>query len=218
MGRVFELLRSLNQTVEEFAKREEEYLRNFRNQRFAINRKLREGTEKTEARRTALLEDANSSFSAEQKRVRSRYETRRVRIQRARTAGIRNLPRRSQAAREKWMGDLQLRKFRAERKVTEELKGVSGRFAELSARLLEQQKTLGGLERRARRYFRGYRALLRMLQQAAPREEENQGANPTEPEELFHKLRCELDQPRDKSARSGSSCSRAPLAMCRPRF
>src|SRR4029453_11660721 len=118
-----------------------------------------------ETRRAALLEDANSSFAAEQKRLRSRFETRRVRIQRARTAGIRNLPRRSQAARERGMGDLQLRKFRAERKVTEELKSVSAKCAELSARFLEQQKTLGGLEQRARRFFRGYRALLRMLQQ-----------------------------------------------------
>src|SRR4051812_40720124 len=89
------LLKRLTHTVADFVKKEEELTRDLRSRRFATGRKYREAMGKSDSRLAAQIAETESSSRTEQGRIRSIYDSRRVRVQRARTAGIRNLPKRA---------------------------------------------------------------------------------------------------------------------------
>ena len=163
-----ELLADLQRTVTDFAKKEELLTRDLLARRGSVNRKLRDATEKTEARLASGLAEAETYFQAEQERREATYSERRSRLERAAAAGLRSAPRRAQEARERWMGDLQRRKFRAERTLATEREAAAKTLANFSATLAENQAGLRQLERQIRRAFRGYRPFLRLLQNAAP--------------------------------------------------
>jgi DNA segregation ATPase FtsK/SpoIIIE-like protein len=159
-----ELVLHLGKLVADFAAREDALTRDIHGRKFAAKRKLRAGIDSTDTwlanERAALEEHA----TAESARMSKLYDQRRTRIQRARTAGLRNLPRRAQEARGRWMGDLQLRRFRAERKLAAQLQDVAGEYNDFTTLLAGQRTLLEQLERRARRYLRGYRAFVRNLE------------------------------------------------------
>jgi hypothetical protein len=145
-----ELLKRLTRTVADFVAKEDQLTRDLRSRRFTMDRQYREAMSKSEGRLNAQIADTDLSFNKEQGRITSIYENRRTRIQRARTAGIRNLPRRALEAKGKWMGDLQRRHFHAERARTSGLQAVDTVFVDFAEKLTTERVMLLKLERRAR--------------------------------------------------------------------
>ena len=162
-SRSLELMTELRLVSAEFAKREEQLMRDVRHGSMAANRKQREAVQKIEARVAAQTEEAEAHFKDEDERVRVRYEARAARVQKARAAGLRNLPRRAQEAKAKWKGDLQLKRFRAERKVAADRKAADDSCAAFIKKLEEQRGLVAELLRRTRKAFRGYSAFIRLL-------------------------------------------------------
>jgi ABC-type multidrug transport system fused ATPase/permease subunit len=188
VSRSLELLASLRQTVADFAKREEQLTRDILTRRAATQRKLRDGIEKTEARMTAQLDESEEQFQTEETRIRDIHEKRRARIQRLHTTGIRDLPKRAKEAKGKWMGDLQMRHFRAERAMTAGQDAAGAELAAFTGSLKEQEEKREKLERAARQAFGGYWTLQALLRaKRAPTE-----ADGTDAQKLFRDLRAHL--------------------------
>jgi hypothetical protein len=184
-----DLVLHLSKVVADFAAREDALTRDIHGRKFTAKRKLRAGVDSTDtwlANETAALDAQSKTETA---RIQAIYDERLARIQRARTAGLRNLPRRSQEARGRWMGDLQLRRFRAERKLAAQLQDVSGEYNDFTTTLAGQRTVLEQLERRARRFLRGYRAFTRELE----RPRANAPDDFAEPSALAEQLRLKLE-------------------------
>ncbi|HEV7867000.1 MAG TPA: hypothetical protein VGO90_04925, partial [Chthoniobacteraceae bacterium] len=158
-----ELLRRLTTTVAEFAKKEADLLRELRNRRHTLTRKFRDALERVETRRATLTAETNTHFQAEEERVRAVFESRRARVEKIRATGLRSLPKRAQEARGKWMGDLQYKQIRAERRRNSDLAAADKAFAEFSTQLGAQRVRIVEIERRVAKYFAGYPAMLALL-------------------------------------------------------
>ena len=163
VSRALTLLGALQRTAADFAKREELLLHDLRTRRGAAQRKHRDAMEKVESRHAAQVAETTEHFTTTEERIRALYESRRERVQRLKTAGLRNLPKRAQEAKERWMGDLQMRQFRAERKQTADQQTADKALAQFSARLAEQHARFTALDRTARKSFAGYVTFQKML-------------------------------------------------------
>jgi DNA segregation ATPase FtsK/SpoIIIE-like protein len=188
VSRSLELLGNLLHTVTTFAKKEEQLSRELLNRRATTNRKYRDAVEKIDARLNSLVEETESHFRHEQERLTALYGGRRTRVRRAHAAGLRAVPKRAQRTKEKWMGDLQLKKFRAERWVASERETIAAEYTKFSARLAEQQAALAALEKHTRSAFRGYGKFRRWLD--APGAPASPDAR--EPDAIFDDLRSHL--------------------------
>ncbi|MDB6173675.1 MAG: segregation ATPase, FtsK/SpoIIIE family [Chthoniobacteraceae bacterium] len=177
-----ELLTRLKQTVTEFSAKEDQLQRELRTRRHAIERQYRETLEKLGNWSSTEVARTEANFQEASERFRMLFEQRRSRIQRAQASTIRNLPKRAKAAKEKWMGDLQMRKFRAERNQASGLEAVAEAFTKYNTRLAERRETFVHLEQQARKAFGGYGAFRRMLRRGS-----SEGLNIT-PTNLDHWL------------------------------
>jgi hypothetical protein len=133
LGRSLELMRRLREVVADFARREEQISKESRTRRQAVSRRIRDSLQAEESAASAEYEAAKAHYEHEEERVRGIYVRRRARIRQTYTAGIRNLPRQAQEAKRKWMGDLQMRHFRAERMLTSGMKAADAAFADHAA-------------------------------------------------------------------------------------
>lgn len=163
VNRSLELLTSLKQTAAKFAKREEQLSRELSSRRYAATRSGQEAIEKTESTYAAKIAQTEEAFRAEAQRVNSIYEARRARVQRVSATSLRNLPARGQDVKGKWLGDLQMRNYNAQRRLPLDLIAADADYAGFASKLDAYQTTLVGLERLARGYFRGYWTLGSML-------------------------------------------------------
>jgi len=163
VSRALALLAELKRTVSEFAKQEETLVRDLGKQRGTALRRHRDATEKAEARLAAQTAETAEHFQTTEERTRALYESRRERVQRLRTTGLRNLPKRAQEAKQRWMGELQMRQFRAERKQTTDQEAADKALAAFAARLAGQREHFTKLDRIGRRSFSGYPSFQRLL-------------------------------------------------------
>lgn len=187
VSHALDLLTRLTQIITEFAKKEEVLTRDLRNRRLNATRKFRETVEKLDARLSGQLEETESQFKQEEERISTIFKARADRVRRAHASGLRSLPKRAQEAKSKWFGELQHRKFRAERRQAADLKAADAAATEFGTRLAHQAAVMAGLEGQARKAFRGYGALVRML--AAPGQRES---DERDHEELFAELQATL--------------------------
>jgi len=185
-----ELVLHLVRLVADFAAREDALTRDLHGRKFAAKRKLRSGSDSIDTWLANESAAVTEQSAAETTRVTQLYDNRLARIQRARTAGLRNLPRRAQEARGRWMGDLQLRRFRAERKLAAQLQDVAGEYNDFTTALAGQRTLLEQLERRTRRYLRGYRAFTRGLDRPPKTVSDDESA----PGALAEELRIHLEK------------------------
>lgn len=162
-GRALELLKQLKQTVAEFAKAAEQLSRDVTSRRNAIDRKYRTAIDQTEASLTAEIAATDTRYQAELERLKVFHQTRRERIQRIHTKGLRDLAVKAQRAKEKFLGELQYRHLNAERKLPVDLKAADEAAAKFAGELAGQEAVLTDLEKRARKAFGGYDSLMRRL-------------------------------------------------------
>jgi len=122
VSRTLELLAHLQHTGAVFAKQEEQLSRDLGARRFAINRAYREALATLEAECAAHTQDSNTQFKAQAQKATAVYESRRQRVEKLYSEGIRDLPYHAQQAKEVWMGDLQMRDFQAQTQRTDSIK------------------------------------------------------------------------------------------------
>jgi S-DNA-T family DNA segregation ATPase FtsK/SpoIIIE len=163
ISRSLELLGSLKQTAARFAKREAQIARDFAGRRYAANKTSTEALAETESTYSAHLTQAEEYFRAQDQHVRSVYDARRARIQRLHISILKNLPDRAQEAKRRWLGDLQMKKYEAQRKLPLALEAADAEYLDFTSKLETYRVTLAELERRARKAFRGYWTLRRLL-------------------------------------------------------
>ena len=186
--RSLDLLVALKQAVADFGKREETLTRELLSKRGAANRKQRDGVEKADARLATQMEEARARFADEEMRVNAFHAARQARIAQLGVVGFRSLPKRAEAEKGRWMGELQMRRFHAERNRDSGLKAADSDAADFAARLSEQQASLGTLEKHAHKFFGGYGALTKILRAAQP----GADAVPDDLVEMFGALRAKL--------------------------
>ena len=181
-----ELLGTLRRTVADFTQREEQLSRELLTRRAGENRKFRETSDKVAARETAELAAAEARLEHERDRLTTLYDDRRARVERLKTTGLRNLPKRASEEKRRWMGDLQMRRFHADRTHTTDLATTDKAFAEFASAQAGQQAALVVLDRTARTFLRGHGALLRLL--PGPRATAAAGAVGADHEQLLTAL------------------------------
>lgn len=163
VSRCLDLLKSLLQTVSEFAKREDQITNDLRARRVASNRRFNEGTEQAEAALAGELGRSGAAFDRRREHIESVHRRRRERIEHYRHVGTRDMTKMAQDARERWLGNLQIKKFSAERSMTDGKRAVDATYAEVTGRLDDQRQAILTLDRAARGAFRGYGSLTKLL-------------------------------------------------------
>ncbi len=163
ISRSLELQRQLQQTTSDFAKREDQLTRDMLARRYALNRKHQEVIGKIDAALFTQTDEMNARFHAENERIQMNFETRRLKVQRAQTVGLGNLTKRTNEERAKWLGGLQMKRFRLEQKQAEEMEVVGAEAQEVTNALSELKITLTTLEKRTRKSFTGFGSFSQLL-------------------------------------------------------
>ena len=161
--RTLELLTSLKQAVTGFAKREEQIARHLSRRRHAAGHAGETELAAAETTYTAQVAETEKVFAAEMERIKSRFEKRRVRAEKYRTATLRNLPSRAQEAKGKWLADLQMRNYRAQRQMKANMEANDAAFPGYIPNAEAQKATFISLSRHARKSFGGYFSLGSLL-------------------------------------------------------
>jgi len=164
--RSLELLGTLEQTVTGFAQKEEHLLRDIRARRFTASRKHQDVIESTESRLTRQTTAADEQLVAQQEQLNAIYEGRRAAVNRAHLVATRSLPKRVRGAREAFLGELQMRRYRLERKLASELEALGGNPVEFSEKLDELRLRFKKEVRQTRSLFGGYNTLKKSLRKA----------------------------------------------------
>jgi hypothetical protein len=164
-----QLLETLERTVADFAKREEELTRDLRARQQAVERRLHDASGKTEAQLAAQVAQTEEALKAEEDRLHAKYMTRRARVERTHKTRVRNLPRRARETRDRWMSELQMHRFRLERQLSSDLSGLESAMGGPSQAIPVLSERLDRLDREARTAFGGYGGFLRRLRRKSPR-------------------------------------------------
>ncbi|MEI6534452.1 MAG: hypothetical protein WCN98_03850, partial [Verrucomicrobiaceae bacterium] len=167
ISRSLELLHRLQQTTSEYAKREDQLTRDMLARRYALNRKHQEIITQIDSALTAQTDEMSARFHAESERIHMTCDNRRIKVQRAQTVGVGNLTKRTNEERAKWLGGLQMKRFRLERKQTAELESVDAAANEFTGKLSELHSGLAVIEKRTQKSFAGFASFLPLLRQSS---------------------------------------------------
>ncbi|MDD5200284.1 MAG: FtsK/SpoIIIE domain-containing protein [Terrimicrobiaceae bacterium] len=177
------LLDRLHHALATFSKEEADLARRLRQRHGAILRSRENGIENSDHLLATQTDAAEEAFSEEKRRVAAKHERRRARIRAAAEMTIRSLPRRAQAERERWLGELQMRHFSASRRLQAERNAADAALENFLAAVAERRANFQRLDRRARDYFTGYLGFLWKLH----RKQEDASVTGSR-EELFDRL------------------------------
>ncbi|HWB61683.1 MAG TPA: FtsK/SpoIIIE domain-containing protein [Chthoniobacteraceae bacterium] len=167
LNRSLDLLANLKQTVAKFVKREEQIGQELSARRYSTTRKSQDAIRHTESGLQQYTSQMEEAYENTRKHVKGVYETRRARVEKFRANSLRNLPMKAKEVKQRWMGDLQMKNFLAERKLKTEMEKAEGSFTNFTTKLDVNKQTLKDLELRARKALSGYGALKRMLRRKA---------------------------------------------------
>jgi S-DNA-T family DNA segregation ATPase FtsK/SpoIIIE len=162
-SRSLELVKALEDTVADFAKREELVTRDTRSRRFAAERKFNEAVERIDHTLDTASAQVTARFEQVEEGLQNTHRARQGRIQKFHNSGVRDLPRLAQEARERWLGGLQMKKFRADRTYAADVQKTEAHFTQLAGRAEAQRAELLETDRKAKRAFSGYSGLISML-------------------------------------------------------
>ncbi len=166
--RALNLLGTLKDTATEFAKKEEVLARELSSRRYSVSKSTQEAIAAKDATYKANLAQVNEYFDAEAQRIKGIYNARLERTNRYVTTRIRNLPRLAQELKGKWQGDLQMKNYNAQRKMTADIAAADADYAGFSTKIEAHWKTLVALEKQVKSDFRGYWSLLFLLRKKKP--------------------------------------------------
>ncbi len=190
-GKRLELLVSLSEAVSEFAKREEALLAEMRSHRYSVDRRQRQALERCESALASHIELAGAAFEQAEERIRAVHESRRGFIERTRAQALRDIPKRGQEAKKRFLGDLQMRHFRGEKKLAAMQEAADRAQARTAGFIGEMQSAREDLERRARSALGGFASLLAPGRRSAASGAVEQSPDP---EQIIERLREHLQR------------------------
>lgn len=142
------LLSRFQQTVGEFAKREDQARRTINTRRSDASRKYHGSISRVEAQLEAELAAAEAAYTQGQEQVREAYDRRRVRIRKAGENVLRGLHARGKQAKERFLHQLQMRHLKADREFPARMQAVDHAYAEFTHRLAAETARITALRRR----------------------------------------------------------------------
>lgn len=166
VSRSLDLLGDLKTKVNAYAQREEQLVRDFRSRRFAIERKHSEAIERIDAGLAQQAGSTTEQLDARAARVRALHDSRSQLIQRLRSTANRNVGKRVEEVRARWLGDLQMQRRQVEKHYNAELQTLGFAPGTTAETLAEQQSHLKNVEKRAKRALAGFGSLRNMVMKA----------------------------------------------------
>jgi len=165
VSRSLELLGNLQRTVAAYARREAELVRDLRSRRFTVERKVNEAIERAEAKHAADVAEAAERFSSGEQRIKAVAKSRRERSERTQKYRKQHLPQRVRQAQASWTGELQMKRFRLERRMGDAIKDADTWYQDIVNHLGGDPKegALAELQRGAKSAMGGYGAFQRMI-------------------------------------------------------
>src|SRR4051812_34936614 len=142
------LLARLKTLVAQIAEAEVRSLSEVQKRRVAMERKYRDAAVRARTADETFAEAHARQWAEFQERIQAHQARRRVRIQALYRQSLRKLETLAQRKKEKFLGDLQMRHFRAERQKPKETKQLEKEYAREVAELTGQQSALGELVKR----------------------------------------------------------------------
>lgn len=188
VSRGVELLGKLEQTTTDFARREEALNRDIRSRRYTTERKYHDTIAGLEEKIAAQLAEVDTTRSDAEARVRAVHSRRAAEIDRTYATGIRLLPKHSADAKSGFLGNLQMRRYRLERKVTADIKHLETHHESNIAKLTELSARIAKTDRRAKNCMSGYPSFVKKLR---PRKTEIEPA--TDAPEVIAAMEASLD-------------------------
>ena len=188
VSRSLELLGSLVRTGSDYVKKEDQLARALNSRRFGAVRQYREMLESVGKQLAEQTATVHAHFTERERVVREIHEGRRAHLEKLSSFGLRDIPKRAQEAKERWLGDLQMRQFNGDRKQGADQAAADAVLAKVLEELAQERTLLVRLQKNAWRCFFGYWTFLRLLR--------NNPATVTaaaeEQEPLFAELRAKL--------------------------
>ncbi len=164
------LLTELRTLLRDFAKQEDSLTRDIRQRRSSLEYRFTQELD----RLTQMVDERASSFSQAHQdaeaSILASHQARETKILLAHQAAIRSLPRRAQLAREKWLGEVQHQRFRADRAHTSRLRTTDTSLASARKSLAETHEQITQLLAHTQRAFSGCPSFLPLLSHPAPQE------------------------------------------------
>jgi DNA segregation ATPase FtsK/SpoIIIE, S-DNA-T family len=158
-----EVLRRLQDTAAHYAAQEEGVIKDLRTRRFHTERGVRQSAEQIGERLAEQIADIEAGAKEAEEKVRAIHEGRVKWLQRAGITSVNTLPKRVEFLRERWLGQLQMRKLRAERKFQTDMAATGGLSANENAALAKQKAKMDELEAIAKRLLGSFGSLKRLL-------------------------------------------------------
>lgn len=155
VNRSLALLARLREVVADFAERERR-LRELTAKRQTAARKHREALARSESTVQTRITETESYYAEEEKRLQNIFEGRRTRIDELRKAALKQLPKHAQREKERYLSDLQLRHFNADRARPEGFKAADHALSIFLSKLSSSQRSVGALEQSAFKALSGF--------------------------------------------------------------
>ncbi len=202
-----DLLRQLRRQAADIATREQALVKDLRSRRFAVQRRKETAQETQQARLEAARQEIEAASAATTDWLRAKYEQRRQRVERVTNTARRNLGKRVEEERSRYLGRLQFRKRKAEAAHQTEWKRHETRLAQWEEGLGEATQKLRLLEKRSRIALGSHASVKALLPAAAA---------PAASEEAIHESRdtllATLNRQLDAGEAQLRSCLGKPLA------
>jgi hypothetical protein len=194
-----QLIAQLQSAVTEVRSREEALQKEFRTQRFNIERHFNQSNEASDSWLQKQDMEVNFMYDELIHQIEFVYSQREKLISAAQLSRQRNLPRLAEETRGRWLGRIQgLRKV-AERKLAHALNEATAAIADTTNMLSSNREEIVQLNAAAKLAFNGYGMLLQLLK----RSKQNISPEPATAEELQHwqqQLKQHLQSAREKLA------------------
>lgn len=162
-----ELLQQLRRQSAGLAAREQALIKDLRTRRFAVQRRKETAQETQQARLEAARHEIEADSQASAEWLRQKYEQRRQRVERVTNTARRNLSKRVEEERSRYLGRLQFRKRKAEAAHQSEWNRIESRLAQWEEGLTESTQQLRLLEKRSRIALGSHGRLKALLPPAA---------------------------------------------------
>ncbi len=145
-----DLLHDFRRQAAGVATREQALAKDLRTRRFAVQRRKETAQETQQAQLEAARQEIDAAYGATADSLREKYEQRRHRVERVTSTSRRNLAKRVEEERSRYLGRLQFRKRKAEAAHQTEWNRIESRLSQWEEGLAEATQQLRLLEKRAR--------------------------------------------------------------------
>ncbi len=201
-SRSLRLVAELQRAVATFAEREEQLRSEHSTKKFQLERKHKNASgDYTEALEEKVAQ-IRAHHEAWEQRVHDNHERRRERINKAQRTGNRDLHKRAEEVRERWLGSLQVKKINIERRGAQAVKLAEAAFQRVDDALKERSGRLVEMDRLAKVSLSGYASLRNLF-----RRQKGEPSATVNPESLIP----QIDEALGKAEAMAAEIKRLPL-------